>query len=502
MNTSRVLPIMVLAAPFLLSACGSGAGDATRTVQSSVSKQSMKAAAAVTVFEGFREDYVIVKAGTGFTVTHKTTAAAVTVAADARLRFYDTSLALDIDGTSGKAYRLYRAAFARTPDLPGLSYWITAMDGGATVEAVAIEFAKSAEFKTVYGAAPASADIVARYYQNVLGRQGEPAGVAYWVGLLDTKAATIAQVLYGFSESAENKDAVLATIGLGIAYQEPGVTYKFGPLIDPMIYAGGTMATTMAEALASYNARGALGYAFVGSSISLSPAWSMDLYQLGGSGVAYIYRMTNAAGATASTRLANMEAEGAKGYLFKSTAIYGNDFANPYDLFVKSSARNATYSYRMKAEGFNLESIKANGAQGYAYRGQIVIDNTTQNLYVKDNSANVTYDYKTSPNWGLSNGLLATMNEMGAQAYAYQGSVYTGTEFVALFARSSGNSTAYSYSVTPRVAASASATVEAMNLRSFKGEVYYGDLMDGATTMSVYYKGPMIVHPLLGPVFP
>lgn len=501
MHTSNRWPILVLAAPFFLSACGSGADDKAPTVQTSSARQSMQQAA-VTIFEGFREDYAIVKAGPGFTVTHKTTSAAVNVAANARLRFYDTSLALDIDGTSGKAYRLYRAAFARTPDLPGLSYWITAMDAGTTPEAVAIEFAKSTEFKTVYGAAPANADIVARYYQNVLGRQGEPAGVAYWVGLLDSKAATIAQVLYGFSESAENKDAVQATIGLGIAYNEPGVAYKFGPLIDPLTYAGGTMATTMAEALASYNASGARGYAFVGSSMSLSPAWSMDLYQLGGSGTAFTYRMTNAGGASAAARLANMEAEGAKGYLYKSTAIYGNDLANSYDLFVKTSARNTTYSYRMKAEEFNLESVKANGAQGYAYRGQIVIDNTTQNLYVKDNSANVTYDYKTSPNWGLSNGLLATMNEFGTQAYAYQGSTFTGTEFVALFARSSGSSAPYSYTVTPRVAGSVSAYVEAMNQRSFKGEAYYGDLMDGATTMSVYYKGPVIVHPLLGPVFP
>lgn len=486
----------------LLSACGSGTGDTVATtVAASSARQSMKQAA-VTVFEGFRENYTVAKTGTGFTVTDKTTSAAVSVAANARLRFYDTSLALDIEGTSGKAYRLYRAAFARTPDLLGLSYWITAMDAGATPEAVAIEFAKSTEFKTVYGASPTNADIVARYYQNVLGRQGEPAGLSYWVGVLDAKAASIAQVLYGFSESAENKDAVLAAIGLGIPYNEPGVVYKSGPLIDPLVYDGRNMAATMAEALSNYNARGALGYAFVGSSVSLSPAWSMDLYQLGGSGVAYTYKMSNVGGASAAARLANMEAEGAKGYLFKSTAIYGNDVANPYDLFVKTSARNATYSYRMKAEGFNLESIKANGAQGYAYRGQIIIDNVTQNLYVKDNSANVTYDYKTSANWSLSNGLLATMNELGAQAYAYQGSVYTGTEFVSLFAKSSGNSSAYTYSVTPQVSGSMSDTVNAMNQRWAKGEAYYGDLMDGFTAMSVYYKGPTIVHPLLGPVFP
>lgn len=494
---------MVLAAPFLLSACGSGAGDDTRTVQSMATKQSMKAAAAVTALEGPRADYVIVKTATGFTVTHKTTSAAVAVAAGARLRFTDISLALDSSGTAGKAYRLYRAAFARKPDILGLSYWIAAMDGGATPDAVAIEFAKSDEFKTVYGAAPTNAEIVARFYQNVLGRQGEPAGIAYWQGVLDAKAATVAAVLYGFSESPENKDAVQAAIESGIAYNEPGVVYTDGPLIDPQAYDGRNMAGNMGEALSNYNAQGARGYAFVGSSAWGSPSWSMDLYQHGNPGETFSYKMVNVAGASAATRLATMQSEGARGYLFKSSAMYGFDIANPYDLFVKSSTRNATYSYRMKAEGFNLASLKANGAEGYAYRGQIVIDGTTQNLYVKDNSSSATYEYQTSSSWTLSDGkLLPRMNELGAERFAYQGSIYTGTEFLALFARSSAYTGGFIYTTAVRGSGTMAEMVDTLNQRWTKGEQYYGDLMDGPFTISVYYKGPVIVHPLLGPVFP
>jgi hypothetical protein len=53
---------------------------------------------------------------------------------------------------------------------------------------------------------------------NVLDRPGEQAGVDYWVGLLDTKAATVASVLAGFSESAENQVATAVVIGSGFEY--------------------------------------------------------------------------------------------------------------------------------------------------------------------------------------------------------------------------------------------------------------------------------------------
>lgn len=40
-----------------------------------------------------------------------------------RLKFDDTMVTLDIYGSAGQAYRLYQAAFNRTPDLGGMGYW-------------------------------------------------------------------------------------------------------------------------------------------------------------------------------------------------------------------------------------------------------------------------------------------------------------------------------------------------------------------------------------------
>lgn len=135
-----------------------------------------------------------------------------------RVRFSDQTVAFDIDGVAGMAYRVYQAAFGRTPDAGGLGFWIGAMDQGATLHSVAAGFAQSNEFKSVYGAAPTNRQIVEKFYQNVLNRAGEPDGINYWTSVLDQGHATVAEVLVGFSESNENKVALTGVVANGISF--------------------------------------------------------------------------------------------------------------------------------------------------------------------------------------------------------------------------------------------------------------------------------------------
>ena len=121
------------------------------------------------------------------------------------------------DGAAGEAYRFYRAAFDRTPDLPGLGFWIGAMDKGSSVQDLAAGFATSKEFNDMYGGA-SNADIVNRLYHNVLHRTPEQAGYDYWLHVLDNKQASLPDVLAAFSDSAENKDAVADLIASGILF--------------------------------------------------------------------------------------------------------------------------------------------------------------------------------------------------------------------------------------------------------------------------------------------
>jgi hypothetical protein len=225
----RTLSASLLAAG-LLAACGGEAPPAapaqTRLLATAVSAVS-------NTFPSLRANYSITETADGYAVTDLAGNGGTTAAPrDTRLRFADTSLAFDFDGKAGTAFRLYRAAFDRWPDAAGLGYWIGLMDGGVATATVAGGFVASAEFQALYGANISNADLVGKLYQNVLHRPGEDTGIAFWTGVLDRSAATRAQVLAAFSDSAEGKAAVRDAIRGGIGYLEAGIRYVPGP-IDP-----------------------------------------------------------------------------------------------------------------------------------------------------------------------------------------------------------------------------------------------------------------------------
>ena len=135
-----------------------------------------------------------------------------------RLAFQDLSVALDVDGAGGKAFRIYQAAFNRAPDPAGLGFWIHQLDQGASLEGIAAGFIDSAEFRSLYGSAPSNYEVVYRFYQNVLHREPDAGGLDFWVHVLDANQATRAQALIGFSESAENYLQLIGAMSNGIAY--------------------------------------------------------------------------------------------------------------------------------------------------------------------------------------------------------------------------------------------------------------------------------------------
>lgn len=135
-----------------------------------------------------------------------------------RLAFTDGVMALDtgVNEHAGMAYRLYQAALNRTPDDDGLRFWIDQIDAGKTVTSVAEGFLLSAEFQKAYGADASNAGYVDTLYQNILQRDGESGGVAYWMDQLDGGKSSRADVLVSFSESPENVDLTGTAIDKGI----------------------------------------------------------------------------------------------------------------------------------------------------------------------------------------------------------------------------------------------------------------------------------------------
>lgn len=136
-----------------------------------------------------------------------------------RVKLGGNSIAFDINENAGQAYRIYQAAFDRKPDSSGLGFWINALDNGVPLKSVADGFLGSVEFQSIYGSSSTNSSFVAALYNNVLHRGGEQAGVEFWTGVLDAGASR-ADVLAGFSESAENKAGVLGSIKDGIHYTD------------------------------------------------------------------------------------------------------------------------------------------------------------------------------------------------------------------------------------------------------------------------------------------
>lgn len=166
--------------------------------------------------------------GSGFDVLAIRELAGVKFGDDIPLSAYrwtrDTVLAdgrrvlVSVDGNGAEVYRLYQAAFNRTPDAGGMGYWVdVATDGLASMHDIATSFVTSQEFSDLYGEL-ANQQFVEQLYRNVLHREGDAGGIAFWTGHLNAGTLDRAGVLMGFAESPENRSATDPVISLGVVY--------------------------------------------------------------------------------------------------------------------------------------------------------------------------------------------------------------------------------------------------------------------------------------------
>ncbi len=171
------------------------------------------------IMAGNASNFAITPVGSAFQLRVKSSGDIDSLFNVERLQFSDKSIALDINGTAGQAYRLYQAAFGRKPDLEGLGYWIKDMDKGSSLTTVAAGFFQSAEFQKLYGANPSTTTLITNFYQNVLHRAPDQAGFDYWNNQLSKGQITAAGALASFCESTENQAQVIGTIQNGIEFK-------------------------------------------------------------------------------------------------------------------------------------------------------------------------------------------------------------------------------------------------------------------------------------------
>ncbi len=108
------------------------------------------------------------------------------------------------DPVAALVCRLYLTALDRAPDTVGLENWTERLlSHRMTSQQVAEAFVNSAEFQNAFGST-SNAEFVTLLYNTALNRDPDATGYANWTAKLDSLNLTRAEVVLGFSESAES----------------------------------------------------------------------------------------------------------------------------------------------------------------------------------------------------------------------------------------------------------------------------------------------------------
>ncbi len=97
--------------------------------------------------------------------------------------------------------KMYEVAFGREGDVAGLEYWMGRANQDSSLEHLVNSFINSAEFDATY-ANLNNEGFIKAMYENLAGRDADAAGLTYWLGRMDAGLSR-ADVAWSFAESAE-----------------------------------------------------------------------------------------------------------------------------------------------------------------------------------------------------------------------------------------------------------------------------------------------------------
>jgi len=198
-----------------------GTGDSS--VQTGGGVDTIQAGLGNSTITGGSGDYAVVKlAGNAdnFTVTSQKGHAVVTNKASGKTTDITKIQYVSLDGGNALIFakdsvesnvaNLYYTAFGRDADPGGLNFFYDAVKGGSTMKQVASAFASSNEFSLINGN-KTDIDFVNSLYKNTFNRNGEEAGVNFYLDLLKNGASRADLIVNFATVATENNMSVTHT---------------------------------------------------------------------------------------------------------------------------------------------------------------------------------------------------------------------------------------------------------------------------------------------------
>jgi hypothetical protein len=300
--------ILVLATVALLGCGGTEPPAARRKVAGAVAPSTAVSVA------GYRDNYIIVKdpSTKAVTLTSKLDGAVATYQDPPLIKFFDKWTAFEPTARQGRSIACTRRRSTARPT------W----QGWASGSMPARPTPRWPGLRRVSFPAPNSQpcmgrrrhrQLVSTYYRNVLHRDGEQAGIDWWVAQMDN-GGDAAGVLLGFADSAENKDSLAAGMQNGFDY----IPYNSGGPIIPKrtSYANAKGLNIASQQMpsfpdtAAYNEGATGGVAFADflqtgqlSLVVFTNRWSHDPKVANPPGAIHFYQYVNGAPVDVTARL-------------------------------------------------------------------------------------------------------------------------------------------------------------------------------------------------------
>ncbi len=176
------------------------------------------------VFDGDRAEFTVADIQGGRSVAEVADATNIdALFSIEKIKFDDGALVFDIFGDNVSfAYRIYAAAYGRTPDEAGLRFWTSQLDQRGEgppetddKEFIASYFLTADEYISKYGADPTNEEFINKLYENVLHREADQAGYDFWLGVLSSGQGKDDMLIF-FTDSQENLDNTAPDLDNGI----------------------------------------------------------------------------------------------------------------------------------------------------------------------------------------------------------------------------------------------------------------------------------------------